>query len=300
MELADIGNPRKMAEGVIRQLAEVVFPLPIEDIALGLEIRQIVYFETDSFEGALITDEAKSNSAILVRATAHPERRRGHELGHYLMPLHIPVGDGFRCTSSDMRQEEKPGTRGRQAWEAEANAFAAELLMPSVEFKRRLRDHHGASIEALLSLAEDFGVSKLACGRKLVRLADDPCAIIKSKNGVVEQIYRHAEFPYISLRPGMSMPRDALASSWQEASGSISDVEVTDQCGWCSTEKRGLELYEQALIQADGWRLTLLTCEALDEGSEGGRSDGNTRLDRYSLNAAGGPVGWVEQSDSHQ
>jgi Zn-dependent peptidase ImmA (M78 family) len=139
MELADIGNPRKMAAGVLSMIPNIAFPIPVEEIALSLEIRQIVDFDTDSFEGALLTDEAKTNCAILVRSGTRPDRRRftiGHELGHYLMPLHIPTAEGFRCSQADMREEESIGAYSNSAWEAEANIFSAELLMPPTHFKK--------------------------------------------------------------------------------------------------------------------------------------------------------------------
>lgn len=268
IELADIGNPRKMAAGVLGMLPEVVFPLPVEDIALALEINQIVEFETQAFEGALLSDEAKSNCAILVRAGARPERRRftvGHELGHYLMPLHIPTGDGFHCTTADFKQEESPTARGKLAWEAEANTFAAELLMPPKEFKQRLRSAHGVSVEALVSLCNDFGVSKTAGGRRMTQLADDACALVVSKDGIIKQIYRHADLPFVGLKIGMGVPRGALVRSFRESTGSISDVDETDPAGWQIRERRGLELYEQVLAQGDGWGITLLTAEVDDD-----------------------------------
>lgn len=268
IELADIGNPRRMAAGVLGLLPDVVFPLPVEDIALALEIRRIVDFDTEAFEGALLTDEAKSNCTILVRAGTRPERRRftvGHELGHYLMPLHIPTGDGFRCTQTDLRQGESTTTRGNSAWEAEANTFAAELLMPPKEFKQRLRNARGPSLEALVSMCADFGVSKTAGGRRMTQLADDPCALLISKDGVIQQTYRHDNFPFVGLKKGMPIPRDAQARTFRESPGSISDVEETDPSGWQLRERRGLELYQQVMAQANGWGITLLTAEIDDD-----------------------------------
>lgn len=271
IELADIGNPRKMAAGVLGLLPKVVFPIPVEDIALALEVRQIVPFDAKGFEGALLTDEAKSNCTILVRSDAPLERRRftvGHELGHYLMPLHIPTGEGFRCTQAGFRQEESAGARGQAAWEAEANTFASELLMPPAEFKRRLRASRGVSVDALVSLCNEFGVSKVACGRRMGQLADDPCAMLISKDGVIQHIYRHSAFPFIGLRTGMAVPRDAQVQLFKEPPGSISDVDETEPSGWQLRETRGLELYEQVLMQSDGWGLTLLTAEIEDEDED--------------------------------
>ena len=210
MELADIGNPRKMAACVLSMIPNIAFPVPVEEIALALEIRKIVDFDTDSFEGALLTDEAKTNCAILVRSGTRPERRRftiGHELGHYLMPLHIPTAEGFRCSQADMREEENIGTYSNSAWEAEANIFASELLIPPTHFKKNLRSSRNISIETLISLANYFGVSKTACGRRMTQLSDDPCAMLISKNGLIKNVYRHTDFPYIGLSIGMSVPR---------------------------------------------------------------------------------------------
>ena len=271
MELADIGSPRKMAAGVLGLLPSVVFPLPVEEVALALEIKQIVDFETQAFEGALLADEAKSNCAILVRAGSRPERRRftvGHELGHYLLPLHIPTGDGFKCTPADFNQEESSAARGKLAWEAEANSFAAELLMPPKEFKQRLRSARGVSVEALVSLCNDFGVSRTAGGRRMTQLADDACALVVSKEGVIKQIYRHTDFPFIGLKIGMSFPRDALVRSFREPTGSISNIDDTDPAAWQVRELRGLELYEQVLAQGDGWGISLLTAEVDEEDDE--------------------------------
>ena len=273
MELADIGHPRKMAEGVLNQIPAITYPIPIDEIALALGIRRIEDFPTEDFEGALLANESKSNCAILVRAGIRDTRRRftvGHELGHYLMPLHFPSAEGFRCSSSDMKSEDRPGLVGRPQWEAQANTFSSELLMPRVEFKRRLRKLNGASIEALIALSDDFGVSKTAAGRKLLELADDPCAMILAKRGRVEQVYRGSEFPFIQLKKGLPMPRGSTAYFEAASTADISEVEEADQCQWLSSEKSEVELFEQTLVQADGWTLTLLTAE-IDEEDEGSK-----------------------------
>lgn len=264
MELADIGHPRKLAEAVTKQIPDIQYPIPIESIAMRLGIRKIEDFTTTAFEGALLANESKSNCAILIRAGVIETRRRftiGHELGHYLMPLHFPSADGFRCSKADMNAEDSKGLSGRPLWEAQANDFSSELLMPQPEFKRRLRKLRGASIEALVSLSDDFGVSKTATGRRMLSLAEDPCAVVLAKNGQVERIYRAPEFPFISLRKGLPMPRASAALRVGASAGDIGEVIDTDQCHWLAREKKGAELYEQTLFQADGWTLTLLTAE---------------------------------------
>lgn len=272
MELADIGHPRKMAEGVLRLIPGVCFPLPIDEVALALGIRKIESFDTDAFEGALLTNDTKSNAAILFRAgTIEPRRRYtiGHELGHYLMPLHFPSSGGFQCKKSDFETDERSGMSGRPLWEAQANAFASNLLMPASEFKRRLRLLSGASIEALVSLSDDFGTSKIASGRRLLDMSDTPCAIVVAKDGVIKHLYRAKAFPFISLKAGLRLPRDSLSLIQPLLADQHSDVESTEQCNWLSKDdQEGLELFEQTLCQRDGWTLTLLTADIEDSDDE--------------------------------
>lgn len=48
---------------------------------------------TQGFEVGLLTDRVRSRGIVLVRNAVSPQRRRftiGHELGHFLMPSHVP------------------------------------------------------------------------------------------------------------------------------------------------------------------------------------------------------------------
>lgn len=268
MELADIGHPRKMAQAVIDLIPSVSFPLPIEEVAFALDIFAIEDVDTTAFEGALLTNDTKSPASILVRSGLLDTRRRftiGHELGHYLMPLHFPTAGGFRCTSEDLRAEESKHKTGKEAWEAQANAFASELLMPANEFRKRLRKAGQISIELIVTLSEVFDVSKIACGLTVLRLADDPVALVSSKDHIVRQIYPAKGFPHLSVRNGMPIPTPSVARWKDQVDGAISSCEPIDPCFWLSNYVDGTELYEQTLYQADGWCLTLLSAEVPDD-----------------------------------
>jgi predicted transcriptional regulator len=89
---------------------------------------------------------------IGVNSLHHPNRRRftiAHELGHYF--LHR--GDGDFQDGILFRKEYQVNRRER-----EANEFAAQLLMPTVEFRRQL-SVHGYDV---LAVANVFGVSGAA------------------------------------------------------------------------------------------------------------------------------------------
>jgi len=269
MELADIGHPRLMAEAVIKQIPAIAYPLPIEEVALALNIARIEDIDTDAFEGALLADDTKSSCAILLKAGVIETRRRftiGHELGHALMPLHFPSAGRFQCTKSDMRGNDSSGLKGRPLWEAQANEFSSELLMPRNEFKRRLRAKRGASIEALVELSDEFGVSKTAAGRRLISLSDDPTSMIIARHGKIEQVYRGADFPFLSVARGHSLPRGATALAIVNAQDAdVSEADEADPHDWMARPPKDMELFEQTLFQAKGWTLTLLMAEIPDE-----------------------------------
>ena len=81
-------------------------PVPIEQLCRQFDITSIGELETADFEAALITDECKSAGAILVASERTRQRRRfsiAHELGHFLIPSHLPrPGERSLCSSEHL------------------------------------------------------------------------------------------------------------------------------------------------------------------------------------------------------
>lgn len=264
MELADIGNPTALAVAVLGQLGEPRFPTPIEEIAFGCGITDIKQLETKGFEGALLTTAAKADGVILVNKQNIQTRRRftvGHELGHFLNPWHVPPDGGFMCTiehmlSADLRQQ------GRLGMEAQANEFAAEILMPAALFKQQLRITRAEpSTEAIIKVADDFEVSAQAAARRMADLRKD-CAIIVSHDGVICSIHRGANFPFITLAVTHAVPRKSVTKAYCGEDGAHSDVEEIEPDEWTTTSvKSGTQFLEQVLVQGKGFRLTLLVLD---------------------------------------
>lgn len=274
MDLADAGSPEKIAQTLLDQISDLPIPVPVDDIAAQLDIVSIEPLETDGFEGGLLTDREKSQGIILVNQASSRKRRRftiGHELGHFLCPAHQPRNDGeFRCSSEDMRRASAGRADRAAQMEVEANRFAALLLMPMPYFRNDMRQCRGADIEHIIAIAARYVTSKEATARRYVELHDDPCAIVLSRHGKVDRVYRGSEFPYIELSNGSPVPRESLTLSSQLPEGTVSEWRETDGCLWLPT-KRGIRaptVYEQVLSQRDGYRMTLLTVETVDEDEQ--------------------------------
>jgi hypothetical protein len=273
MELADLGNPTALAEAVIRQLLPIKPPIPIEEIAAAVGITEIGVIDTEAFEGALVAPPEKSRGVILVRQHPTPERPRftiGHELGHYLNPWHVPPDGGFRCTTQDMRVKLDASLAARPKMEAEANAFAAEILMPRVLFSADLHKIVEPGLEHVCELARSYKTSQIATARRFINLHGDARALVVSKDALIDQIYRANGFPYVDLNRGQPLPHKSLTATYEGQLDDCSNTELANCSHWISSElRRGAELFEQVLVQGKGYRITLLSvdeseCEAAE------------------------------------
>ena len=263
-DLADFASPERIADGIIRHISDLPIPVPIEEIAMMLDIVGIEEMETEGFEGGLFTDAEKSEGIILVKKGSLPQRRRftiGHELGHFLCPSHNPTStDGFRCSSADMGMTYAGKTDRAASMEVEANRFAAFLLMPLTHFRKDLRLHKDVDIKHILALAKRYDTSKEATAHCYVDVQDEPCAVVVSRNGLILRFYRGDDFPCLDVNRGDPVPRESFTAKTDLKQGAVSDWEERDGSVWLSVYpgKRTPMIYEQVFSQSEGYRLTLL------------------------------------------
>lgn len=262
---ADLGHPVPLAQALLKQVPSLQIPVPIEELAFACGITSIDEVNVKSFEGALVAPDHKDFGEILLRSALGPERRRftiGHELGHFLNIWHVPPNGRFECTARDMRADDGSAQTGRPKWEAEANAFAIEILIPRDAFMGRLRQIKEPGLEHIVELAALFEMSKLATARRFRELAEDPCAIVQTKDLMVDCLYRHTRFPFISLQRGQAVHRKSVTATFEGSPGDCSDLEETEASYWTDSASRGAsQLYEQVLCQQNGYRLTLLALD---------------------------------------
>ena len=285
MHLADLGAPDALAEGILKQVPDMPIPVPIEDVARSVDITDITLIGTDSFEGGLVTDRDKSEGVILVNRKSRRQRQRftiGHELGHFLMPLHLPDnGIQFMCTLADMRRSDSSKTADRSVRvEVEANCFAASMLMPAVLFRRDLARSAVPDIALLLRLCDKYDTSKEATARRFCELTDTPSAAVFSKDGKFLYAVRGREFPFIALRRDQPLAEKSLTARFKGVEGDVSNMAAIDSYWWTDAEPHcNGQILEQALLQVDGYRLTLLQLD--EEGIEEG-DDEQDLIDAYT------------------
>lgn len=268
MKLADIGSPEGLADCIIAHYPDIKGEVPLAHIARDLGITEIIGQDTGSFEGVLVTSDAKATGVIGYNKNSRIERQRysiGHEIGHFLLPFH---GENAQCAKADMSVV-KP-KEARQKHEAEANRFAAALLMPRALFTADLRRLRAPEVAHIVTLAERYKVSKEACARRYTELHDHLCAVVFSRNGLVRYAPRKSDFPFIDIAKDQPLPPNSLSAKGRGEVGFISNWSEMSAGVWlgASPRIRGKQLYEQYLVQTDGYRMTMLTLDDVPDEDE--------------------------------
>lgn len=171
-----IATAARTASDTLRECGVATSPVPVDLIAqrLGVQVERANL--GDGVSGILYVQDGRG--VIGVNSTHAPVRQRftiAHELGHFLlhremMPVFIdkqffkPYLAVFRDTNS---------SKGEDALEREANAFAASLLMPASMLRSCIREMHVdvADDDAVEELARRFKVSRQAMSFRIANLS---------------------------------------------------------------------------------------------------------------------------------
>jgi Zn-dependent peptidase ImmA (M78 family) len=200
IDLDGAGSPAALVTRILQLEPDLPIPVPIEQLCQKLDITSIGDLETDGFEAALLTDECKSQGAILVSQGRSRQRRRfsiAHELGHFLIPAHMPpAGLPSLCSAEHLGMLNARNDDRRQRMEAEANRFAALLLMPPPVLRAELQKIRRPDVTDIVRLAKLFDVSKDAMARAYADSSREVVAIVVIHKGRIARTYRRdGNFP---------------------------------------------------------------------------------------------------------
>jgi Zn-dependent peptidase ImmA (M78 family) len=170
-------NPEAEALRLLRQFDIGGPRTPVEAIAAGLRIAVELRPLPSHTSGMLIRDDNDQSRAwIVVREQDNDLRRRftiAHELGHLRLHVGRPLLLETSATHFSLNERRTGGEVPSPYEEAQANRFAAELLMPrsTVELLFISRYNRVANEgELLKTLASAFEVSSSAMQYRLVNL----------------------------------------------------------------------------------------------------------------------------------
>ena len=163
----------------------------------------------------------------------HPRTRFSiaHELGHYFLDSHQAF---LRRTGKS--HPSRGEFLSDRTIEAEADAFAAGLLMPAKLLGPKVNNDE-MSFTDIEGWAGEFNTSVTSTARRAVELSDYPCALIGVRDGGVAFTFQSQAMLKGSCYPrprGSSLPA-AAQKKWQEfASGCLWDKQgETCAHAWC-------------------------------------------------------------------
>lgn len=160
----------KTVANLRRKHGATTLPVDVRALAEKEGVRVALEDLEDQVSGALL---ARDGQAVMAVNSNHPPRRQrftmAHELGHRLLHWESGEATAFVDGSLSFRRDER-SKDGSLDVEREANAFAAELLMPRLEIEKwasqsAFDPHDEIALKKMCGL---FGVSEAAL---LVRLS---------------------------------------------------------------------------------------------------------------------------------
>lgn len=189
-----------------------------------------------------------------------------HELGHF--ELHRNKTGHVDCGRDQLN--DWAGKKNEVDIEAEANEFAAELLMPE-EFIRHDINKARPAFAVIESLAERYQTSLFATTRRFIELTHEACAAVFFKNGLVQYVWRSSLFeeqryqiegqldPYsyaYSAAQGMPTPpfmSEVAASAWLlNVPPRLAEERILEEARWFQALDTGMSLlwiHRPALIR---------------------------------------------------
>ena len=268
VELDGFGSPARLAARIHDLAPDLPLDFDIKALCRRFDIHQIEEVDTSAYEAAIIMDEYKADGSILLARSSSAKRRRfsiGHELGHFLLPTHLPRSGGFSCSSGDLKSQDAKSKDRQARVEAEANRFAAHLLMPPRKIRANLTAPQ-PYLNEVRRLSDAFFVSKEAMARSFVDAHHETLALVFLHRGRIKRFYKPDDFPFIDVTIGHEAPEDSVANYNELAPAETSDLVECDPSIWLGewSQRQVESLSEQVMSQRDGHAMVLLHAELLE------------------------------------
>lgn len=241
---------RVYAELQLRHPTEI----PIDDIAF---MRGALIDEAENLGARANAFRLGDRTVISVRRGLVEEYRRfavAHELGH--LEVHPKKSYLGLCTDRDMTN-----AYHESGHEQEANAFAAELLMPEPLYGPRC-EVVKVSWQPVRQLASEFKVSLTSAAMRFVELCPERVALVCCEDRRVAWSWRSEDFGR-RIERGRVLDTYSLAIDFWEKGRVPDSPETVDANAWIDGVGDDAELVEHAVaFQSLGWVLSLLWIRA--------------------------------------
>lgn len=178
MRESDLFLAETKAYGLLLKHGIVEPGFDIEALARVLKL-DVVYGGLEKVDAWLLRRDDGTGVIRVSDAISDANRRRfsiAHEIGHWV--LHEGRSQGYLCTAKDLRDY------ARSPEEAEANIFAAALLIPRMFIEPEML-RNDPSFESVKALAQKCRASLTSAARRLVELSSKRVILVCCFDGAI-------------------------------------------------------------------------------------------------------------------
>lgn len=258
------------AEKWARENGITQLPIKPKEIAASLDI--VVDAKPDTAEGVsgMLCRHGDTFGILYathVRSEGFQNFSIAHEIGHYLLPGHPEqLFSGGKTV-----HESHAGFVSNDPFEAEADHFAAALLMPDFLFDKAMR-RAGDGLRAIETLARRCETSLTATAIRFVQRTPMPVAVVVSAGQHVDYCFMSKamqEFEGLTWpRKGDPLPGETATERFARDAGNILQAHRCHEDGdlrdWFGHRKHPME--EEVLgLGAYGKALTVISANVLDD-----------------------------------
>lgn len=168
-----------------------------------------------------------------------------HELGHW--ELHPQHNQAMACTAGDIAAYKGTGI------EQEANASAAELLMPTPMLALGLR-FASPTVQKACEVATTYGTSLTAAAIRVVELIDYPAMVILSENNQVKWVVKNQKArQFFTVQRGDQINDEALAWNCLTEIDELEQPVPVEPGAWFARDRNAhrLTVWEQSAVLGD-------------------------------------------------
>lgn len=216
--------------------------LVLEDLAWALGVA-VIEGPLDSADARLVRTATKGLIRVNwdIRQRGRKRFAIAHELGHWR--LHAAISQLLACTKEDMIARYKESEP-----EAEANWFAAELLMPDSLFLPAIAGNT-PNADVINGLANNFDVTRTAAGVRFVELCKEHCIFVLCERGKIKWWRCSKDLDgAIWIEPGAALSPRTLAGQYFEGKIPAVETQAVGLCEWASRYPEYAEDAFEAII----------------------------------------------------
>lgn len=167
-----------------------------------------------------------------------------HEMGHYL------ISKNSKWNKHGCSFDSLGNYNSSRGHEAEANRFAAELLMHKPWFSRFIKNIP-VCMDLIKQISAEFNVSLTAAALRYAEIGQYPIAVIMSKDSSVQWSYINEYFPCRLLPGGSKVPEESNARDFYNGKEMLKDEDLIKAKCWFKHDPRCKSttyLYEQNIL----------------------------------------------------